>query len=63
MEFEPISTETEQAIRDFLATNESSRIAVVTSGGTSVPLEKNCVRSIENFSRGERGACSAEFVF
>ena len=27
-------------------------IAFVTSGGTSVPLEKNTVRSIENFSTG-----------
>jgi phosphopantothenate-cysteine ligase len=32
----------------------------VTSGGTSVPLEKNTVRSIENFSTGRRGALSAE---
>lgn len=34
---------------------------VVTSGGTSVPLEKNTVRSIENFSTGTRGARSAEY--
>lgn len=33
---------------------------LVTSGGTSVPLEKNTVRSIENFSTGKRGAASAE---
>ena len=33
---------------------------IVTSGGTSVPLEKNTVRSIENFSSGTRGAQSAE---
>jgi len=33
----------------------------VTSGGTSVPLEKNTVRSIENFSSGTRGARSAEY--
>ena len=36
------------------------RVSVVTSGGTSVPLELNCVRSIENFSTGSRGAISCE---
>ena len=36
-------------------------IILITSGGTSVPLEKNTVRSIENFSTGTRGARSAEF--
>ena len=35
-------------------------ICCVTSGGTSVNLEKNCVRSLENFSTGSRGAASAE---
>lgn len=39
----------------------SRRVVVVTSGGTTVPLEKNCVRFIDNFSRGTRGAKSAEF--
>jgi sulfite exporter TauE/SafE len=34
---------------------------VVTSGGTSVPLEKNTVRSIENFSTGLRGSASTEY--
>lgn len=33
----------------------------MTSGGTSVPLEKNTIRSIENFSTGLRGATSAEY--
>lgn len=28
-------------------------IVVVTSGGTTVPLERNCVRFIDNFSEGE----------
>lgn len=37
-------------------------MVLVTSGGTSVPLEKNTVRSIENFSTGKRGAASAECV-
>jgi len=34
---------------------------LITSGGTSVPLEKNTVRSVENFSTGARGARSAEY--
>lgn len=34
---------------------------IITSGGTQVPLEKNTVRSIENFSTGTRGARSAEY--
>jgi phosphopantothenate-cysteine ligase len=32
----------------------------VTSGGTAVPLEKNTVRFIENFSTGMRGSLIAE---
>jgi len=40
---------------------EGVKIALVTSGGTSVPLEKNCVRSLENFSTGNRGAASTEW--
>lgn len=36
-------------------------IVFVTSGGTSVPLEKNTVRSVENFSTGIRGSRSAEY--
>lgn len=35
-------------------------VVLVTSGGTSVSLEKNSVRTIENFSTGRRGASSAE---
>lgn len=38
----------------------SDRCACVTSGGTTVPLEKNMVRFLDNFSLGERGASSAE---
>jgi len=40
---------------------EGVKIALVTSGGTSIPLEKNCVRSLENFSTGNRGAASTEW--
>ncbi|KAG6438186.1 hypothetical protein SASPL_103123 [Salvia splendens] len=37
------------------------RIVLVTSGGTTVPLEQRCVRYIDNFSSGHRGATSAEY--
>lgn len=36
------------------------RIVLITSGGTTVPLERRCVRFIDNFSSGSRGAKSAE---
>jgi phosphopantothenate-cysteine ligase len=35
-------------------------VVVVTSGGTIVPLEQRCVRFIDNFSAGTRGALSTE---
>lgn len=31
------------------------------SGGTTVPLEQNTVRFIDNFSAGTRGSASAEY--
>ncbi|XP_010538972.1 PREDICTED: phosphopantothenate--cysteine ligase 2 isoform X2 [Tarenaya hassleriana] len=37
------------------------RIVCVTSGGTTVPLEQRCVRYIDNFSSGNRGAASTEY--
>ena len=36
------------------------RFACVTSGGTTVPLERNTVRFIDNFSTGNRGAALCE---
>ncbi|GAY54746.1 hypothetical protein CUMW_159070 [Citrus unshiu] len=38
------------------------RVACVTSGGTTVPLEQRCVRYIDNFSSGHRGAASTEYI-
>ncbi|XP_055860507.1 phosphopantothenate--cysteine ligase-like isoform X1 [Biomphalaria glabrata] len=38
-----------------------NRIVLVTSGGTTVPLESRTVRFIDNFSIGTRGATSAEY--
>lgn len=40
---------------------QQRRVALVTSGGTTVPLEKQTVRFIDNFSAGTRGATSAEY--
>ena len=40
---------------------EDRRVVLVTSGGTTVPLETNMVRFVDNFSAGTRGATSAEF--
>ncbi|AEO54888.1 hypothetical protein MYCTH_2085895 [Thermothelomyces thermophilus ATCC 42464] len=37
------------------------RLVLITSGGTTVPLEKQTVRFIDNFSAGTRGATSAEY--
>ncbi len=43
------------------STTQKRRIVLVTSGGTTVPLENNTVRFIDNFSAGTRGATSAEY--
>lgn len=41
--------------------DENRRLVLVTSGGTTVPLENQTVRFIDNFSAGTRGATSAEY--
>ena len=49
--------------REFAETwGEARRAAVVTSGGTTVPLERNTVRFVDNFSTGARGAALAELL-
>ncbi len=53
--------EVKLTLEAWLEKDPNSKIVCVTSGGTSVPLEKNTVRSIENFSTGKRGASSAEY--
>ncbi|KAK0526673.1 Phosphopantothenate--cysteine ligase cab2 [Tilletia horrida] len=40
---------------------EGRPVVLVTSGGTTVPLEQNVVRFLDNFSAGTRGATSAEY--
>ncbi|KAI0124777.1 DNA/pantothenate metabolism flavoprotein [Xylariales sp. AK1849] len=49
--------------RDFINHHAAGlrRVVLVTSGGTTVPLEKQTVRFIDNFSAGTRGATSAEY--
>ena len=50
-------------VEDFRSNYSSASVpgvVVVTSGGTTVPLERRCVRFVDNFSSGTRGALSAE---
>ncbi|KAK6204749.1 DNA/pantothenate metabolism flavoprotein [Scheffersomyces amazonensis] len=54
----------EDEVKEFIEyhqRNTHKRIVLVTSGGTTVPLENNTVRFIDNFSAGTRGATSAEY--
>lgn len=46
---------------EFHQNQSGKNIVLVTSGGTTVPLENNTVRFIDNFSAGTRGATSAEY--
>jgi phosphopantothenoylcysteine synthetase/decarboxylase len=41
-------------IENFIKNCEN--LIFLTSGGTKVPLEQNCVRFIDNFSTGTRGS-------
>eukprot|EP00933_Yihiella_yeosuensis_P074050 TRINITY_DN82888_c0_g1_i1.p1 TRINITY_DN82888_c0_g1~~TRINITY_DN82888_c0_g1_i1.p1 ORF type:complete len:334 (+),score=63.33 TRINITY_DN82888_c0_g1_i1:78-1079(+) len=57
--------ETRQQVKNFAAEAKQNnrRLALVTSGGTTVPLEMNTVRFIDNFSSGTRGAlCTEELL-
>ncbi|ROT37569.1 DFP-domain-containing protein [Sodiomyces alkalinus F11] len=53
----------EAQARDFISQHAAAkrRVVLITSGGTTVPLERNTVRFIDNFSAGTRGATSAEY--
>ncbi|KAK9271381.1 hypothetical protein L1049_026971 [Liquidambar formosana] len=56
------SLDISQKIKEFIERNGgASRVVCVTSGGTTVPLEQRCVRYIDNFSSGHRGASSTEY--
>ncbi|XP_053256353.1 phosphopantothenate--cysteine ligase isoform X1 [Podarcis raffonei] len=58
----PVEVETERRVRAWAEAQRARgrRVALVTSGGTQVPLEARAVRFLENFSSGRRGAASAE---
>ncbi|XP_061457577.1 phosphopantothenate--cysteine ligase [Rhineura floridana] len=58
----PAEAEAERRVRAFAESQRARgrRVALVTSGGTQVPLEARAVRFLENFSSGRRGAASAE---
>lgn len=49
-----------QFVSNQLATGAIRRVVFVTSGGTAVPLERNTVRFLDNFSTGTRGAALCE---
>ncbi|GAA5867273.1 hypothetical protein JCM3774_002396, partial [Rhodotorula dairenensis] len=51
-----------EGVRRFVEANLDAgrRVVLITSGGTTVPLEHNVVRFLDNFSAGTRGAASAE---
>lgn len=53
-----------ERIRQFvdLHSRAGRRIVIVSSGGTVVPLERQMVRFLDNFSAGTRGAISAEYI-
>nr|CAD7429899.1 unnamed protein product [Timema monikensis] len=61
---EPIDLEeSKKLIQDFCCRNTETdcKTVLVTSGGTTVPLEHNTVRFVDNFSAGTRGSASAEY--
>ena len=61
----PSLTQTEDKIKEFVHKHNvaGKRVVLITSGGTTVPLENQTVRFIDNFSAGTRGATSAEYPF
>ncbi|XP_043509713.1 phosphopantothenate--cysteine ligase [Frieseomelitta varia] len=40
---------------------KDKKVVLVTSGGTTIPLEHNTVRFVDNFSAGTRGSVSTEY--
>jgi phosphopantothenate-cysteine ligase len=53
--------QTSVKVKQFISDHSSKRIVLITSGGTTVPLEANTVRFLDNFSAGTRGSASAEY--
>ncbi|XKL61034.1 hypothetical protein PGB90_008091 [Kerria lacca] len=50
-----------QKVHNFIQLHQNRRIALISSGGTTVPMEYNTVRFVDNFSAGTRGSASAEY--
>ncbi|KAF8606272.1 phosphopantothenate-cysteine ligase [Ceratobasidium sp. AG-I] len=52
-----------QEVKEFVdrSLSEGRKVVLITSGGTTVPLELHVVRFLDNFSAGTRGATSAEY--
>ncbi|CAE6481545.1 unnamed protein product [Rhizoctonia solani] len=59
----PDLDDTIKGVKDFIDyhTKSGRKIVLITSGGTTVPLELHVVRFLDNFSAGTRGATSAEY--
>ena len=59
--FQQSQTELKHFLHRFISESKSDvPIALVSSGGTTVPLEQNGVRCISNFSSGNRGSALVE---
>ncbi|KAF3923352.1 hypothetical protein ABW21_db0204300 [Orbilia brochopaga] len=58
-ELDDYSSRTEEFVNHHF--RHQRRVVLITSGGTTVPLENQTVRFIDNFSAGTRGATSAEY--
>ncbi|XP_065920684.1 phosphopantothenate--cysteine ligase-like [Dysidea avara] len=56
---EDVKSSVDRFVKEHGASNR--KIALVTSGGTTVPLESNTVRFVDNFSAGNRGSSSTEY--
>ncbi|CAI6345042.1 unnamed protein product [Macrosiphum euphorbiae] len=48
-------------VENFVCSHENKKMVLITSGGTTVPIEQNTVRFVDNFSLGTRGSASAEY--
>nr|CAG4640965.1 EOG090X085T [Eulimnadia texana] len=59
--FEQHVAKIRQFCHKYAGSGDPSRVVLITSGGTTVPLEHNTVRFIDNFSAGTRGSASAEY--
>uniref|UniRef100_A0A0K0ECJ1 DNA/pantothenate metabolism flavoprotein C-terminal domain-containing protein n=1 Tax=Strongyloides stercoralis TaxID=6248 RepID=A0A0K0ECJ1_STRER len=49
------------SLKKFIDDNKEKKFVLITSGSTRVPIEKNTVRFIDNFSTGRRGSSLAEY--